>query len=226
MNRPLHTDSALAAHASCERLLQDWIANQGPLGVRGVLIAGPDIRQWESGSRNLWLTVPAVFRQPVAGLARGGRAATVRPDGQSTSVAFVNFSTSELPWTDALRRVGLRSFVRVDVSVGASNGFEVYALLDQSVAEAAACQIACELLNVWPLVRRNLLGASLDLSPAVIETLRLVALEGLTNKEIADRLGVAIRTVGYQLTAAKEQLGVEVKAREPVLVRAALLGLL
>lgn len=114
-------------------------------------------------------------------------------------------------WTDA-RIVVLTSFdADDDIERALKAGAKAYLLKDVEPAELVACVRAVHQGRAWvsPTVAAKLAErmTRVDLTPREMTVLRLLA-EGLSNKEIAARLGIAEGTAKLHVSRAYEKLGV------------------
>jgi two-component system NarL family response regulator len=114
-------------------------------------------------------------------------------------------------WTDA-RIVVLTSFdADDDIERALKAGARAYLLKDVQPAELVACVRAVHQGRAWvsPSIAAKLAErmTRVDLTPREMTVLRLLA-EGMSNKEIAARLGIAEGTAKLHVSRAYEKLGV------------------
>jgi two-component system, NarL family, nitrate/nitrite response regulator NarL len=117
---------------------------------------------------------------------------------------------------------------------GVLNGSPAYGLLlrdsDASLLTAALSAVAAGLVTLDPLLASAVRQGSEaveppaeDLTPREFEVLQLLA-EGLTNKAIAQRLGISANTVKFHINAILQKLAAQ--SRTEAVVRASRLGLI
>jgi DNA-binding NarL/FixJ family response regulator len=177
----------------------------------------------------------------VVGEAANGREAVAVVAGSEPDIALINISMPELNGLEAAAQIASASprtrvlilslhadeeYVRRAMSLGAA-GYLV------KTAEASELELAIRAASrgeVWlsPSISKSIVRSLVErkppeepfeiLTPRQREVLQLVA-EGLTSKEVADRLGVSVRTVESHRAQLMKRLGV---SNVPGLVRSAI----
>jgi len=210
-----------------EELLAEWLDAMADHDVRCVAVLGPSIA--EGSGREVWSAFPGNFAAACEALARSDEYGPHWRERAAPSMAWQNFDRNRggghwsQPWLDR----GVTSLVRADVSGPNGDGYELFAFISNRLAaRSAAAEIGWSLCNLWPELRTRLLEQKVGLPAKTREILMLIAREGLTSAQAAARLAVSERTIQYHLQVAKQRLGVTAGSREPVILRAASLGLL
>ena len=106
---------------------------------------------------------------------------------------------------------GFQTVVRVEFPLPAGRAFECFLFSPRELVDRSeAAGLAWSALNIWPVVRRCIAAERSTLSPRERECL-VLAFEGLTARESAQRLNCTERTVNYHLANAMAKLRVDSK---------------
>ena len=209
MQPPVNFDSV-----TLDGLLNDWVGALREFSVEAVVVLGPDPFGGIEDRHVL-----AVHPPPVADAAQA--LAESRDFGapwRASDAPLVAWQTiakadrlGSSRWRLLCLAHGLQSVVRVEFTLPAGRAFECFMFSPRELNDRAeAASLVWSALNIWPLVKRCVAQARSTLSPRERECL-VLAFEGLTARESAQRLKCAERTVNYHLANAMAKLRVDSK---------------
>ena len=101
--------------------------------------------------------------------------------------------------------------MRVEFPLPAGRSFECFMFSPRELTDRSeAASLVWSAMNIWPVVKRSIAVARSTLSPRERECL-VLAFQGLTARQTAERLQCAERTVNYHLANAMNKMRVESK---------------
>ena len=209
MEDPVNFDSM-----SLDGLLSDWLGALREFSVEAVVVLGPD-PFGSSEDRQVVAVHPPVVTDAAQALAESRDFGAPWRDSDAPLVAWQYIAKSDHLGSSRWRQLwlahGYQTVVRVEFSLPAGRAFECFMFSPRELTDRAeAASLAWSALNIWPLVKRSIAQARSTLSPRERECLML-AFEGLTARESAQRLSCTERTVNYHLANAMGKLKVDNK---------------
>jgi DNA-binding CsgD family transcriptional regulator len=220
---PFHTDPG-DPEWSLSDSMQDCIESLSAFEVRALVILGP-ISADDLTRREVWAAHPARYQAAAAVLAGSDVYGAPWRASSSPPMAWQNVCEyNEAPWRASLLESRVHALVRCDMAMPFGAGYECFAFVGRHLAgKAEASEIGWALVNIWPLLRHELVTTRFGLSDRTREVLRVLA-EGKTAKETADIVGLKERTVHFHLATVMERLNAGNRAA--AILRACMLGLL
>ena len=206
---PVNFDSV-----SLDGILSEWIAALREFSVEAVVILGPD-PFGSRDDRHVVAVHPPFLAEAAQALAQSRDFGAPRRDSDAPLVAWQYIAKSDhlssSRWRQLWLAHGYQTVVRVEFSLPAGRAFECFMFSPRELTDRAeAASMAWSTLNIWPLVKRSIAQARSTLSPRERECL-VLAFEGLTARESAQRLSCTERTVNYHLANAMGKLKVDNK---------------
>lgn len=206
---PVNFDSV-----SLDGILSDWIAALREFSVEAVVILGPDPFGGRD-DRQVVAVHPPILAEAAQALALSRDFGAPWRDSDAPLVAWQSIAKSDHLGSSRWRQLwlahGYQTVVRVEFSLPAGRAFECFMFSPRELTDRAeAASLAWSALNIWPLVKRSIVQARSTLSPRERECL-VLAFEGLTARESAQRLSCTERTVNYHLANAMGKLKVDNK---------------
>ena len=204
MRPPVNFDSI-----PLDSMLGDWISALGEFSVEAVVVLGPDIFG-ERADRMVAAVHPPRFLDAASALCESQEFGAPWRESDAPLVAWQHIAKAEpgnaSRWRLLWLARGFQSVVRVEFPLTSGRAFECFMFSPREFhdrAEAAALVWSAQ--NIWPLFKRTLAEASSPLSPREGECLAL-AFEGLTARQMAERLQCTERTVNYHMANAMAKL--------------------
>jgi DNA-binding CsgD family transcriptional regulator len=198
-------------------MLSDWISALREFAVEAVVVLGPDAFGGRQ-DRRVVAVHPPRFLDAALALAESEDFGAPWRDSDAPLVAWQHIAKSDQAthadgsrWRLLCLAHGFQSVVRVEFPLPSGRAFECFMFSPRQFhdrAEAAA--LVWSALNIWPLFKRTMAAASSPLSPREGECL-VLAFEGLTARQTAERLQCSDRTVNYHLSNAMAKLKVDNK---------------
>ena len=209
MHLPVNFDSV-----SLDGLLGDWLSALREFSVEAVAVLGPN-PFGTAEDRQVVAVHPPLMAEAANALAESRDFGAPWRDSDAPLVAWQHISKSDQLSASRWRMLwlahGFQTVVRVEFSLPAGRAFECFMFSPRELTERAeAASLVWSALNIWPLVKRSIGVARSNLSPRERECL-VLAFEGLTAKESAQRLRCTERTVNYHLANAMSKLRVDNK---------------
>lgn len=204
MTLPVNFDSV-----SLDSILADWVCALHDQGVESVLVLGPT----PTGSRDereVLAVHPPRLLSAAQALAESADFGASWRESDAPLVAWQDISKSVFEHSSRWRRLwlahGYQTLVRVAFSLPAGRAFECFMFSPRAFGDRSeAAVLAWSALNIWPMLRRAIAEARVNLSPRELESLNM-AFEGLTARETAQRMDCSERTVNYHLANAMAKL--------------------
>jgi len=209
MGVPVNFDSV-----SLDGILSDWVGALREFSVEAVVVLGPD-PFGGAEDRQVMAVHPPVMADAAHALAESRDFGAPWRDSDAPLVAWQYIAKSDHLSSSRWRLLwlahGFQTVVRVEFSLPAGRAFECFMFSPRELSERAeAASLVWSALNIWPLVKRSLAQARSMLSPRERECLML-AFQGMTAKECAQRIRCSERTVNYHLANAMSKLKVDNK---------------
>lgn len=209
MGRPVNFDSV-----SLDGILSDWVGALREFSVEAVCVLGPD-PFGTSEDRQVVAVHPPVLAEAAHALAESRDFGAPWRDSDAPLVAWQYIAKSDHLSSSRWRMLwlahGYQTVVRVEFQLPAGRAFECFMFSPRELTDRSeAASLVWSALNIWPLVKRSIAGARSTLSPRERECLML-AFQGLTARESAQRLSCSERTVNYHLANAMSKLKVDNK---------------
>jgi DNA-binding CsgD family transcriptional regulator len=209
MQLPVNFDSV-----SLDGLLSDWLSALREFSVEAVTVLGPDPFGGVD-DRQVVAVHPPVMAEAAKALAESCDFGAPWRDSDAPLVAWQYIAKSDHLSSSRWRLLwlahGFQTVVRVEFSLPAGRAFECFMFSPRELTDRAeAASLVWSALNIWPLVKRAIAAARSTLSPRERECL-VLAFEGMTAKESAQRLRCTERTVNYHLANAMSKLRVDNK---------------
>jgi DNA-binding CsgD family transcriptional regulator len=209
MGVPVNFDSV-----SLDGLLSDWITALREFSVEAVAVLGPD-PFGGSDDREVVAVHPPVLADAAQALAQSRDFGAPWRDSDAPLVAWQHIAKSDhlnsSRWRMLWLAHGYQTVVRVEFALPAGRAFECFMFSPRELTDRAeAASLVWSAMNIWPLVKRAIAHARCTLSPRERECL-VLAFQGLTARETAQRLGCTERTVNYHLANAMGKLKVDNK---------------
>ena len=206
---PVNFDSV-----SLDGILSDWIAALREFSVEAVVILGPDPFGGRD-DRQVVAVHPPILGDAAQALAQSRDFGAPWRDSDAPLVAWQSIAKSDhlssTRWRQLWLAHGYQTVVRVEFSLPAGRAFECFMFSPRELTDRTeAASLAWSALNIWPLVKRSIAQARSTLSPRERECL-VLAFEGMTARESAQRLNCTERTVNYHLANAMAKLKVDNK---------------
>lgn len=204
MTLPVNFDSV-----SLDSILADWVCALHDQGVESVLVLGPAPTGGREEREVLAVHPPRLLLAAKA-LADSADFGAGWRDSDAPLVAWQDISKSVFEHSSRWRRLwlahGYQTLVRVAFSLPAGRAFECFMFSPRAFADRSeAAVLAWSAFNIWPMLRRAIAEARVNLSPRELESLNM-AFEGLTARETALRMDCSERTVNYHLANAMTKL--------------------
>lgn len=209
MGEPANFDSV-----DLDSVLSDWVGALRELSVEAIVVLGPD----PFGAREDRHVV-AVHPPPLAGaaqaLAESSDFGVAWRDSEAPLVAWQHIARAQdqgaTRWRLLWTAHGYQTLVRVEFPLPAGRAFECFMFSPRALGDRGeAAALVWSALNVWPRVRSGIAAGRSRLSPRERDCL-VLAFQGLTARESAQRLHCAERTVNYHLANAMAKLKVDSK---------------
>jgi LuxR family quorum-sensing system transcriptional regulator SolR len=209
MGIPVNFDSV-----SLDGILSDWVGALREFSVEAVVVLGPD-PFGGAEDRQVMAVHPPVMADAAHALAESRDFGAPWRDSDAPLVAWQYIAKSDHLSSSRWRLLwlahGFQTVVRVEFSLPAGRAFECFMFSPRELSDRAeAASLVWSALNIWPLVKRSLAQARSMLSPRERECLML-AFQGMTAKECAQRIRCSERTVNYHLANAMSKLKVDNK---------------
>lgn len=209
MGLPVNFDSV-----SLDGILSDWLAALREFSVEAVVVLGPD-PFGSSEDRQVVAVHPPVVAEAANALAESRDFGAPWRDSDAPLVAWQTIAKSDPLHTSRWRLLwlahGYQTVVRVEFSLPAGRAFECFMFSPREFTDRAeAASLVWSAMNIWPLVKRSVAVARSTLSPRERECL-VLAFQGLTARQSAERLQCTERTVNYHLANAMNKLKVDNK---------------
>ena len=204
MTLPVNFDSV-----SLDSILADWVCALHDQGVESVMVLGPAPTGGRDEREVLAVHPPRLLSAAQA-LADSADFGASWRDSDAPLVAWQDISKSVFEHSSRWRRLwlahGYQTLVRVAFSLPAGRAFECFMFSPRAFADRSeAAALAWSAFNIWPMLRRAIAEARVNLSPRELESLNM-AFEGLTARETALRMDCSERTVNYHLANAMAKL--------------------
>jgi DNA-binding CsgD family transcriptional regulator len=197
-----------------DTVLSEWIGGSREPPVDAIVVLGPD-PFGTSEDRQVVAVHPPALDAAARALADSRDFGAPWRDSDAPLVAWQHIARPDPQGTSHWRQLwtarGMQTVVRVEFPLPAGRAFECFMFSPRELhdrSEAAA--LAWSALNVWPVVKRAAAAERSMLSPREIECL-VLAFQGLTARESAQRLQCAERTVNWHLANAMGKLKVDSK---------------
>lgn len=209
MVNPVNFDSV-----DLDMVLADWLRALREFSVEAIAVLGPDPFGGHA-DRDVVAVHPPAMAAAARALAGSGEYGADWRDSDAPLVAWQHIARTgpQDPggWRSLWVAHGYQTMVRVEFPLPAGRAFECFMFSPRELdGRADAAPIVWSALNVWPLVRRCIATGRSRLSPRERECL-VLAFEGLTARESAQRLQCTERTVNYHLANAMAKLKVDSK---------------
>ncbi|AOF86813.1 bacterial regulatory s, luxR family protein [Hydrogenophaga sp. RAC07] len=204
MTLPVNFDSV-----SLDSILADWVCALHDQGVESVMVLGPAPTGGRDQREVLAVHPPRLLSAAQA-LADSTDFGASWRDSDAPLVAWQDISKSVFEQSSRWRRLwlahGYQTLVRVAFSLPAGRAFECFMFSPRAFGDRSeAAALAWSAFNIWPMLRRAIAEARVNLSPRELESLNM-AFEGLTARETALRMDCSERTVNYHLANAMAKL--------------------
>lgn len=209
MQLPVNFDSV-----SLDGILSDWVGALREFSVEAVAVLGPD-PFGTAEDRQVVAVHPPLMAEAAQALAESRDFGAPWRDSDAPLVAWQYIAKSDRLSSSRWRLLwlahGFQTVVRVEFSLPAGRAFECFMFSPRQLNHRAeAASLAWSALNIWPVVRRCIAHERSTLSPREGECL-VLAFQGLTARESAQRLGCSDRTINYHLANAMSKLKVDNK---------------
>ncbi len=209
MVTPVNFDSV-----DLDTVLTDWLAALREFAVEAIAILGPDPFGGQEDRHVLAVHPPSTEAAAQALAASRDFGAPWR-ESDAPLVAWQTLAKSDpldaSPWRQLWMAHGLQTVVRVEFPLPGGRAFECFMFSPRELGHRRdAASLVWSALSVWPVVRRCIAVQRSRLSPRERECL-VLAFEGLTARESAQRLNCTERTVNYHLANAMSKLRVDSK---------------
>jgi DNA-binding CsgD family transcriptional regulator len=209
MVNPVNFDSV-----DLDTVLGDWLSALREFSVEAIAVLGPNPFGGHE-DRDVVAVHPPSMAAAAQALAESHDFGAHWRDSDAPLVAWQYIAKSD-PYGASRWRVmwmahGFQTVVRVEFPLPAGRAFECFMFSPRELGDRAeAATLVWSALNVWPVVRRCIAAGRSRLSPRERECL-VLAFEGLTARESAQRLQCSERTVNYHLANAMSKLKVDNK---------------
>lgn len=195
-------------------MLTDWLCALREFSVDAVAVLGPD-PFGGADDRQVVAVHPPRLADAAQALAESRDFGAPWRESDAPLVAWQHIAKSDQLSASRWRMLwlahGFQTVVRVEFSLPAGRAFECFMFSPRELTDRAeAASLVWSALNIWPLLRRSMALARSTLSPRERECLML-AFQGLTARESAQRLHCSERTVNYHLANAMAKLRVDNK---------------
>ncbi len=203
--------------------MMDWIESVSDLGVKALFILGPDYKG-TAADREVFAVYPGSLRTEAEQFARGDSYGADWRSSNSPLSGFSNLRSSKNAWESKFLESGFLSVVRVEFPLTLNRSFECFILCDREMSgRSDAALIVYAMLGAWPLIKVSIGKGRLGVTDRELESL-LLAAEGLTALQAADRMGCTERTITFHWSNAVKKLGADTKMA--AIQRAVWLGLI
>ena len=222
MGLPVNFDSV-----ALDGLLADWMSALHEFAVEAVVVLGPD-PFGQRPDRIVAAVHPPRFLNAALALAETQELGAPWRAAGAPLVAWQHIAKANpgpgSRWRLLWQAHGFQSVVWLEFPLPSGRAFECFMFSPREFHERAeAAALVWSALNIWPLFKRTLASASSPLSPREGECL-VLAFEGLTGRQTAERLGCTERTVAYHMANVLAKLRVDNKMS--AIQRACWLGLI
>jgi LuxR family quorum-sensing system transcriptional regulator SolR len=201
--------------SALDAVLSDWVTALREFAVHAVVVLGPD-PFGGADERKVIAVHPPMLAEAARGLAQSRDFGASWRDSDAPLVAWQHIAKSDAlhasRWRTLWLAHGYQTVVRVEFSLPAGRAFECFMFSPRELHDRAeATSLVWSAMNVWPVIKRTVANARCTLSPREIECL-VLAFEGLTARQSAQRMGCTDRTVAWHLGNAMAKLKVDTKA--------------
>ncbi|HYF41900.1 MAG TPA: helix-turn-helix transcriptional regulator [Ramlibacter sp.] len=199
---------------SLDGILSDWVAALREFSVEAIAVLGPDPFGTPE-DRQVVAVHPPLVAEAARALAESRDFGAPWRDSDAPLVAWQYIAKSDhlssSRWRLLFLAHGFQTVVRVEFSLPAGRAFECFMFSPRELSDRAeAASLVWSALNIWPVVKRCVATECSTLSPRERECL-VLAFNGLTARESAQRLRCTERTVNYHLANAMGKLKVDNK---------------
>jgi DNA-binding CsgD family transcriptional regulator len=209
MQLPVNFDSV-----SLDGILSDWVSALREFSVEAIVVLGPD-PFGTIEDRQVVAVHPPLVAEAARALAESRDFGAPWRDSDAPLVAWQYIAKSDQlsssRWRLLFLAHGFQTVVRVEFSLPAGRAFECFMFSPRELSDRAeAASLVWSALNIWPVVKRCIATECSTLSPRERECL-VLAFNGLTARESAQKLHCTERTVNYHLANAMGKLKVDNK---------------